>query len=166
MSRQLRANRFTAKALRSCTRTSRFVEDYDDFDGAGPSGVNPPPRPQPAPAAYGTDIGDSDWEMEFDDSDIDRTYQPPPRAPVNFAGRHDLSDSDTEVEFEEEGEDVDYVRMHDSTLDSVPDSDLPLAFRIARQAQVNAPGTDAFSWRHKTDAMVRRGVFIGVYLLC
>ena len=74
--------------------------------------------------------------------------------------------SETKVELEEELEDVDYVRMHDSCMESVPDSDLPLAFRIAREAQLNAPGTHAFRWRPKTDALVRRGVFLGMYLLC
>ena len=165
MSRQLRASRFTAKASNARSPPSRFEDDYDDLDGAGPSGVNLPPQPRPDPSGpddfdYGSA---SEWDVTFEDSDDDRTYHPP-RLPVNSSGRYILSDSDSEYEAEEDSDLEDYVR--DSTVDSVPDSDLPLSFRIAvRNAQVNAPGTSFFRWRNKTDAHVVRGQFLGVYSL-
>ena len=163
MSRQLRASRFAARSS-TRTRASRFEFDYDDLDGAGPSGNQNSFAQPPAAAeveASETEYG-SDWELEIDDSENDHTWVPP-RVPENLPRDHDLSDSETEVEFEEDLDDIDYVRMHDASLESVPDSDLPIAFRLARQAQVNAPGTDAFCWRRKTPALVRRGAFLGVY---
>ena len=97
MSGQLRASRFTAKAS---TRTLplRFEDDYDDLDRAGPSGENQIAHPQPAAAvgASEDDFYDSDWDLEIDDSDNDRTYVPP-KVPENLPGAHDLSDSGTEV---------------------------------------------------------------------
>ena len=167
MSRQLRASRYAARSS-TRPRASRFVDDYDDLDGAGPSGNQnsfaQPPAAAEVGASEATEYG-SDWELEIDESDNDHTWVPP-RKPVNLPGDHDLSDSDTEIEFDEELDDVDYVRMHDVSMESVPDSDLPLKFRLARLAQVNAPGTDAFSWRRKTPALVRRGAFLGVYTSC
>ena len=163
MSRQLRASRFAARSS-TRTRASRFEFDYDDLDGAGPSGNQNSFAQPPAAAeveASETEYG-SDWELEIDDSENDHTWVPP-RVPENLPRDHDLSDSETEVEFEEDLDDIDYVRMHDASLESVPDSDLPIAFRLARLAQVNAPGTDAFCWRRKTPALVRRGAFLGVY---
>ena len=139
------------------------VHDSDDSDdGDGSSGVNPPPRPRPARSE--AEVGGSEWEMESDDSCDDRTYHPP-RAPENLPGRGGICDSDTSEESESEPEDMEYVRVHDTTLDSVQDSDLPLAFRIARLAQVNGPGTSAFTWRHSQEAYVRRNAFSGEYLL-
>ena len=163
MSRQLRASRFAARSS-TRPRASRFEFDYDDLDGAGPSGNQNSFAQPPAAAeveASETEYG-SDWELEIDDSENDHTWVPP-RVPENLPRDHDLSDSETEVEFEEDLDDIDYVRMHDASMESVPDSDLPIAFRLARQAQVNAPGTDAFCWRRKTPALVRRGAFLGVY---
>ena len=139
MSRQLRASHFTAKAS-TCTRPLRFVEDYEDLDGAGPSGENQIAQRQPAAAvgAFETDLYDSDWELEIDDLDNDHTWIPP-KVPENLPGAHDLSDTETEVEFEEDLDNIDYVRLHDASMESVPDSDIPLAFCVARPAQVNAP---------------------------
>ena len=83
----------------------------------------------------------------------------------NLPGYHSLSDTEPEIEFDEDLDDLDYVRMHDSSMESVPDSDLPLAFRVARQAQVNAPGSNAFCWRCKTPTFTRHGVFLGMYCI-
>ena len=144
MSRQLRASRFTARSS-TRPRASRFEDDYDDLDGAGPSG-NQNSFAQPhAAAGVGaseTEYG-SDWELEIDDSDNDHTWVPP-RVPENLPGDHDLSDTEPEVEFEEDLDDIDYVRMHDASMEFVPDSDLPLLFHVAKQAQLNAPGSNAF----------------------
>ena len=147
-------------------RAARFVDDSDDLDGAGSSGVNPPARPRtpPSVARSEAEVGGSEWEMESDDSCDDRTYHPP-RGPENLPGRGGIGDSDTSEESESEPEDMEYVRVHDTTLDSVQDSDLPLAFRIARLAQVNGPGTSAFTWRHSQEAYVRRNAFSGEYFL-
>ena len=162
MSRQLRASRYAARSS-TRPRAQRFEDDYDDLDGAGPSGnqnsfAHAAAEVEASEHEYG-----SDWELEIDDSDNDHTWVPP-KMPVNLPRGHDLSDSETEVEFEEELDDIDYVRMHDASMESVPDSDLPILFRLARLAQVNAPGTDAFSWKRRTPALVRRGAFLGVYI--
>ena len=144
-------------------KTPRFVLDSDSSDdGDGPPGVNPPPQPRTVRSE--AEIGGSDWERQSDDSLDDRTYHPP-RAPVNLPGRGGIGESETSEESESEPEDMAYVRVHDSTLDSVQDSDLPLQFRIARLAQVNGPGTDHFTWTYSQDAYVRRNAFSGEYLL-
>ena len=167
MSRQRRANPFEVTPSNGPPPASRFEDDYDDVDGAGPSGVNLPPQPQPDPSGpEDFDCGSpSEWEVTLDDSDDDRTYHPP-RRPVNSFGRYILSDSESESEDEPEMDSdlEDYVR--DSTVESVPDSDLPISYRLAvRNAQVNAPGTALFRWRDKTDAHIVRGQFLGVYSL-
>ena len=174
MSRQIRATRSRTRAASlaraasfeqaSLARAASFEQDYDDLDGAGPSGANPPVRPLTPPlvASSQAEVGDSDWEIEADDSFDDRSYEPP-RPPANSTGLHTLSDSDTTTDgSESELDDMDYVRVHDSTVDSVLDSDVPLASRFARLAQVNAPGTDRFTWRYSQDAYVRRNAFSGV----
>ena len=143
----------------------RFEDDYDDLDGAGPSGNQDRiAQPQPAEAVGASETEyDSDWELEIDDSDNDHTWVPP-KVPENLPGAHDLSDTESEGEvvFEEDLDDLDYVRQHDVSMESVPDSDLPLAFRVARQAQVNALGSNAFCWRRRTPARTRRRVFLGM----
>ena len=174
MSHQLRASRFASR-VSTRSRASRFEDDYDDRDGAETSGYQAPiaqpdvaaavaaSRVAAAAAASQTDLYGSDWELEMHDSDDDHTYVPP-KLPENLPVEHSLSDSEPEYELDDDLDAEDYVRMHDVSMESVPDSDLPLAFRIAREAQVNAPGTDAFRWRRKTPAFIRRGVFLGVYL--
>ena len=180
-----------ARASAVRTRASGYVTDSSDLEGAGPSGVIPQVRPRPASAVSGLERGSdgvvppsrsrpasavcdlemygSDEEIEltemsedltFDDSDMDRTYLPP-RQPVNLPGDQALSDSESDWESDLEMDEEDYVRMANSSMESVPDSDMPLRDRLAGHAQVNAPGTAAFKWRPKTDAFVRRGAFLG-----
>ena len=145
-------------------RTKRIVvPDYDTSDSSdGASDVNPPPRPRAA--SSDVEVGGSEWEMASDDSCDDRTYVPQ-RRPENLSGRGGICDSDTTTEEESDLDDMDYVRVHDSTLDSVMDSDLPLKFRCAKLAQINAPGTDHFVWRYSQEAYVRRNAFSGEPLL-
>ena len=169
MSHQLSANRF---ATRASTRpqtvgagragdTARYENDYDDLDGAGPS--REPSAPLPAPAVPSDAVGGSSWEQESVDSDDsvgDRTYTLPPRS-----GIHDFSDSDSENHSDHEGdeEELDYVRRHDVSMDSVEsveDSGVSLADRAwVRRAEVNAPGTASFVWR-KQPAMKRHGAWV------
>ena len=97
MSRQLRASRFTARSS-TRPRALRFEDDYDDLDGAGPSGNQNWIAKPHATAGVGvseTEYG-FDLELEINDSDKDHTWVPL-KVPENLPGAHDLSDSGTKV---------------------------------------------------------------------
>ena len=101
--------------------------------------------------------GDSDWEAEVfaESSDDDSDYAPRPRD-------SDSSDEDEEVVREEPEVRLDYVRSGESSTETDDSENHPIADRIFRRANENAPGSLSFQWS-SAPAVVRRFGFQGVY---
>ena len=113
----------------------------------GLSGLDLPLAAAPTAAAtvHAPNLGDSDWEMESENSDEDPEFAPVP-------------DSDDDTALDDSDDEIDYVNLHDSSIDS----DEPIGSILLRHAERNAPGQPGFVWR-QTSNLPRRYGFSGMY---
>ena len=83
--------------------------------------------------------------MGSENSDEDSDFAPAP-------------DSDDDTALDDSDDEIDYVNLHDSSIDS----DEPIGSILLRHAERNAPGQPGFVWKDKSN-LPRRYGFSGMY---